>query len=145
MVRKPRNPEFLKVFQIWSPKSPFNYKQMPFLYLIGLKLEASGYPEKIYSDFRDFRIFGISLGIFRDFKILIPIHGILGFSGFFDLAENEKYRFRIPGIGIWDSKSRKILSWNQLWSLRLVSFKYFLYFRKKKIFIKILKSDDIYN
>ena len=73
-----------------------------------------GYPEKINPDPQDFRdfleifsgfsnpnpdtrnfvIFGILrsgfFGIFRGFKIPIPIPGILGFSGFFDLAQNKK-------------------------------------------------------
>ena len=59
-------------------------------------------------DPRDFGIFGIFLsGFFRDFQIPIPIPGISGFSGFFDLAQNKKSRSRIPGIGIRDSGSRK--------------------------------------
>ena len=44
-------------------------------------------------DPRDFEIFGIfHLGFSRDFQILIP--GISGFSGFFDLAQNKKFRSR---------------------------------------------------
>ena len=43
---------------------------------------------------------------FEIFKIYIPIPGILEFSGFFDSAQNKKFRSWILGIGIWDSGSR---------------------------------------
>ena len=48
----------------------------------------------------------------RNFQISIPFPGISGFSRFFDLAQNKKSRFRIPGIGIWDPE--KIPSRSQL-------------------------------
>ena len=52
-------------------------------------------------------------GIFGIFRIYIPILGIPGFPGFSDLVEYEKYRSRIPEIGIRDPE--RIPSRSQLW------------------------------
>ena len=51
---------------------------------------------KIQKKSRDFREFGIFWDFFRDSQIPIPIPGIPGLLGFFDLAKNKKSRSRIP-------------------------------------------------
>ena len=54
-------------------------------------------------DPRDFEIFRIlHSGLFRAFHIPIPILGISGFSGFFDLAQCKKSLSCISRIGIRD-------------------------------------------
>ena len=70
-------------------------------------------------------------GFFRDsqIQIPIPIPGILGFSGFFDLAKIKKSRSRIPVIGIWDSRPRK--NPIPVWKFRILS---------KNVFILVLVS-----
>ena len=92
------------------------------------------YTEK--SRIRDFR--GFALGIFsrffRGFKISIPIPGISGFSGFFNLAQNKKSRSWIPGIGIRDPE--KIPTRSQLWSLWLIFlYKTWNYSKKNRGFL----------
>ena len=36
-------------------------------------------------------------------NLLFYTEGRSGFSGFLDLAQNKKFRSRIPGIGIWNT------------------------------------------